>query len=170
MVAAGLTALEALGIAVRREMDAGVTYRDLAAGCQSPLARDRFLLLQREAHQHETMLRARYDQLFPDVKLAVPPAAAAPAPAVVGGGGHGEGLRGALGFAVEAERRAREFYMEAAGATADPTGQNMFRYLADVHGRHQMTLESEYDTVLRYPHAFDDPQAPWRPELRSRPE
>ena len=168
MVAAGLTALEALGIAVRWEMDAGVTYRDLAAGCDSPLARDRFLLLQREAQQHETLLRGRYAQLFPDVKLAVPSAAAVPAPA--GAVGSGEGLKGALGFAVEAERRAREFFMEAAGATADPTGQSMFRYLADVHGRHQMTLESEYDTVLRYPHAFDDPQAPWRPELRSRPE
>jgi rubrerythrin len=170
VVAAGLTALEALGIAIRREMDAGVTYRDLAADCESPLARDRFLLLQREAQQHETMLRGRYDEWFPDVKLAVPPSAVAPVPAAVGAAGHGTGLKGALGFAVEAERRAREFYMEAAGATPDPTGQSMFRYLADVHGRHQMMLESEYDTVLRYPHAFDDPQAPWRPELRSRPE
>lgn len=168
MVAAGLTALEALGIAIRREMDAGGTYRDLAAGCDSPLARDRFLLLQREAQQHETMLRGHYAQLFPDVKLAVPPAAVAAVPAVVMG--HGEGLKGALGFAVEAERRAREFYMEAAGAASDATGQSMLRYLADVHGRHQMMLESEYDTVLRYPHAYDDPQAPWRPELRSRPE
>jgi rubrerythrin len=168
VVAAGLTSLEALGIAIRREMDAGATYGELAAGCDSPLARDRFLLLQREAQQHETMLRGRYDEWFPDVKLAVPPSAAAPVLAVAGG--HGEGLKGALGFAVEAERRAREFYMAAAGATSDPTGQNMFRYLADVHGRHQMMLESEYDTVLRYPHAFDDPQAPWRPELRSRPE
>jgi len=31
-----------------------------------------------------------------------------------------------------------------------------------------MVLEAEYDTVLRYPHAFDDPQAPWRPEARLR--
>jgi rubrerythrin len=165
---AGLTALEALGIAIRREMDAGETYRDLAAGCDSPLARDRFLLLQHEAQQHETMLRSRYDEMFPDVKLSVPRSAKTPVPAVAGG--HGDGLKGALGYAVEAERRAREFYMEASVATSDPTGQNMFRYLADVHGRHQMMLESEYDTVLRYPHAFDDPQAPWRPERRSRPK
>jgi hypothetical protein len=29
-----------------------------------------------------------------------------------------------------------------------------------------MELEAEYDMVLRYPHAYDDPQAPWRPESR----
>jgi hypothetical protein len=40
----------------------------------------------------------------------------------------------------------------------------MYRYLAEVHARHHMELEAEYDLVLRYPHAFDDPQAPWRHE------
>jgi rubrerythrin len=168
MEATGLTALEALGIAVRREMDAAATYQSLAAGCANLLARDRFRLLEREAQQHEAMLRRRYQELFPDVELVLPPpTAAAPVPRS-DGGDQCEGLKGALRFAVDALRRSREFYLEAASGTADPTGQAMFRYLADEHARQQMVLEAEYDTVLRYPHAFDDPQAPWRPERRLR--
>ncbi len=172
MVATDLTALEALGIAVRREMDAARTYRELSAGCTNPLARERFQLLEREAAQHEAMLRRRYAEKFPDVALVVPPApSAGEVPGAASPAGEGcTGLKGALRYALEAERKAREFYLEAAGATTDLTGQAMFRYLADEHARHQMVLEAEYDTILRYPHAFDDPQAPWRPERRLRQE
>ncbi len=168
MEAIGLTALEALGIAIRREMDAATTYHNLADACSSQLARERFHLLEREAAQHQAILRRRYQDLFPDVALVVPPPAAEVPEAARGAAERCEGLKGVLRFAVEAERRAREFYLEASSATSDPTGQAMFRYLADEHARHQMVLEAEYDTVLRYPHAFDDPQAPWRPERRLR--
>ena len=170
MVVTGLTALEALGIAVRRERDAAATYRTLAEACENPLARDRFYLLEREAEQHEALLRRKYLDLFPDVALVVPPAAADQSPAVESGGERCEGLKGALRYAIETERRSREFYLDASTATSDLTGQAMFRYLADQHARHQSVLEAEYDTVLRYPHAFDDPQAPWRPERRLRQE
>jgi rubrerythrin len=170
MSATGLTALEALGLAVRREIDAGTTYHDLGDGCANPLARERFRLLESEAQQHEAMLRRRYRELFPDVELAVPPPAAGVSRARAAAGVGCEGLKEVLRFAVEAERRSREFYVEASAGTADLTAQAMFRYLADQHARHQMALEAEYDTVLRYPHAFDDPQAPWRPERRLRQE
>jgi rubrerythrin len=170
MVTTGLTALEALGVAVRREMDAARTYADLGSGCTNPLARERFHLLECESQQHEAMLRRRYRELFPDVELAVPPPAGDTPQVRAAAAERWEGLKAVLRFAVEAERRAREFYLEASGATADRTAQSMFRYLADQHARHQAALEAEYDTVLRYPHAFDDPQAPWRPERRLRQE
>ena len=63
MVTTGLTALEALGVAVRREMDAARTYADLGSGCTNPLARERFHLLECESQQHEAMLRRRYREL-----------------------------------------------------------------------------------------------------------
>jgi rubrerythrin len=170
MVVTELTALEALGVAVRRELDAAATYHALAESCRNPLARDRFYLLEHEAAQHEALLRRKYQELFPDVALVVPPAAPEAAPARVGAGDACEGLKGALRYAIEAERRAREFYLGAAAATVEITGQTMFRYLGDQHARHQILVEAEYDTVLRYPHAFDDPQAPWRPERRLRQE
>lgn len=169
MVETGLTALEALGVGVRRELDAAAAYRALAEVCGNPLARDRFRLLEREAAQHEALLRRKYRDLFPDVDLAVPPALE-PAGARPPDGADCGGLKGVLRFAIELERRSREFYVEASAATSEPTGQAMFRYLADEHARHQIVLEAEFDTVLRYPHAYDDPQAPWRPERRLRQE
>jgi len=169
MLTTDLTALEALAVAVRREMDTARTYGDLASRCTSPLARDRFQLLVQESRQHEALLRARHADLAPGVALAVPPPLAPASPAA-GGAEPCEGLRGALRFAADGERRAREFYLDAAATAVDLTGHNMFRYLADAHARHHAELEAEYDLILRYPHAYDDPQAPWRPEGRTRKE
>ncbi|MEK6986960.1 MAG: ferritin family protein [Candidatus Thermoplasmatota archaeon] len=169
MLTTDLTALEVLGVAVRREMDTARTYPDLASRCTSPLARDRFQLLVQESRQHEALLRARHADLAPGVAVAVPPPLAS-APQAAGGSDAGEGLRGALRYAADAERRSREFYLDAAATAADLTGHNMFRYLADAHARHHAELEAEYDLILRYPHAYDDPQAPWRPEGRTRKE
>ena len=167
MITSELTSLEALGAAIRREIDAGQVFRSLASGCSNPLATDRFLLLARESAQLEQLLRGRYDALFPTVPLVVPPSLVPP-PGPPTGPDRCEGLRAALRFAADAERQAREFYLDAANAATDLTGQSMFRYLADVHARHQSELEAEYDVILEYPHAFDDVQAPWRPEVRSR--
>jgi rubrerythrin len=165
VITSELTALEALGIAIRREIDAGQVFRDLASSCSNPLAADRFVLLTRESAQQERLLRDRYDMLFPGVPLLVPPSVAPP-PGRSTGPGPGDGLRAALRFAADAERQAREFYLDAANAATELTGQAMFRYLAEVHARHQSELEAEYAVILQYPRAFDDVPAPWRPEVR----
>jgi len=167
VITSALSALEALGIAIRREIDAGQVLRNLAAGCSNPLATDRFLLLARESAQQEQLLRDRYDGLFPGVPLVVPPPVAPP-PGLLTGSDPCDGVRAALRFAADAERQAREFYLDAANAAADLTGQAMFRYLAEIHARHQSELEAEYAVILQFPHAFDDVQAPWRPEVRLR--
>jgi len=166
MPVAGLTALEALGIAVRREMDAAALYQQLADRCDSPLARDRFSLLAQEARHHEALLRARYAREAGGAELVLPPSSVAPGPE--GPFTCAEGLGGALRFALEAERRTREFYLDSAAGSEEPAGQEMFAYLADVHAHLIMILESQSAMVLRYPRAFDDVSVPWRPERVSR--
>jgi rubrerythrin len=163
----GLTSLEALGLAIRREIDAGQVFRNLATGCANSLTRDRFLLLARESAQQEQLLRDRYAALFPSVPLAVPPSPG-PLPEPALAPDRNAGLRAALRFAADTERQAREFYLEASNEAADPTAQAMYRYLADVHGRRQAHIEAEYDVIVRYPFAFDDAPTPWRPEIRLR--
>ena len=163
MAPTDLTALEVLGVAVRREMDAALAYHELASGCTSILAQERFRLLEQEAHHNEAMLRARHAELAPGVPLAIPATSAVPAP---GGLAGCAGLRDALKLALAAASQAREFYLEAAAEATDLTGRAMLRYLADVYGRHRMEIEAEHDLVVRYPHAYDDPLAPWRPEPR----
>jgi rubrerythrin len=163
VIARELTALEALGVAIRREMDTQPIFRDIAVACLSPLARERFQHLATEARLHEALLRRRYAALFPDVDLVVPPSMApVPRPA----GPCGGGLREALRLASEAEWQARVFFLDAAAQASDLSGQAMFRYLAGVHARRHMQLASEYELVLQYPHAYDDQDTPWRPETR----
>jgi rubrerythrin len=166
VIANKLTALEALGVAVRREMDTQQIFRDLAAACNSPLPRERFALLANEARQHEALLRRRHAELFPDVDLALPPSMA-PVPRVEGAHRYG-GLREALRLAADAEWQARDFFLDAAALASDLSGQAMFRYLAGVHAQHHMQLASQYELVLQYPHAYDDQEAPWRTETRNR--
>jgi rubrerythrin len=165
VLTADLTALEALGVAVRREMDAAAAYHDLAGHCAGSLARDRFLLLEQEARRHEALLRRQYADMASGAELRLPRASLAPAPEA-GQVEEGAGIRGAVRCAADAEARARVFYLDAAAAAEDPAAREMLRYLADVHARRHMELESEYELVVRYPHAYDDQAAPWRPEVR----
>jgi len=164
-----LTALEALGVAVRREMDAASAYHDLAARCAGSLARDRFLLLEQESRRHEALLRRRYAEMASGAELRLPRASLAPAPEAAQVGA-GAGIREAVRCAAEAEAVAREFYLDAAAVAEDATAREMLRYLADVHARRHMELESEYELVVRYPHAYDDQVSPWRPEVRMADE
>ena len=166
MLTADLTALEAIGVAVRRELDAALTYHGLAERCGNPLARERFQLLEEEARHHEQMLLRRHGELAVGAEPAVPRCPVAPAPEIRADQDPGEGLLAALRCAADAARRAREFYLDAAATAGEQPDHAMFRFLADVHARHHMELEAEYDLVLRYPHALDDPQAPWRAEGR----
>lgn len=169
MLTADLTALEILGVAVRREVDAAAAYRDLAVRCTGSLARDRFLLLEQEARRHETLLRRRYAEMASGAELRLPRASLAPAPEAASVDA-GAGIRGAVRCAADAEARAREFYLDAATAAEDPAAREMLRYLADVHARRHMELESEFELVVRYPHAYDDQAPPWRPEVRMADE
>lgn len=169
MLTTDLTALEALGVAVRREMDAAQTYHELAARCSGSLASDRFLLLEQEARRHEVLLRRQYSELASGAELRLPRTSLAPSPEGARVDAEG-GIRSAVRCAADAEARAREFYLDAAAAAEDPTARTMLRFLADVHSRRHMELESEYELVVRYPHAYDDQALPWRPEVRMADE
>ncbi len=169
MLTADLTALEVLGVAVRREMDAAQAYHELAGRCAGSLASDRFLLLEQEARRHELLLRRQYAELASGAELRPPRTSMAPAPEASQADAM-PGIRGAVRCAADAEARAREFYLDAAALAEDPTARTMLRFLADVHARRHMELEAEYDLVVRYPHAYDDQVSPWRPEVRMADE
>ncbi len=161
----GLTALEALGVAIRREADAAQVFERIAAACANPLVRDRFLLLARESAQVEALLRNRHHEVFPDVELSLPPASPN-LPDPMQASDRCTGLKDAVRWAVDVEREAREEFEDAVPWADDWAAKEMFVYLADVHARRASDLEAEYDLIVRYPHAFDDEQAPWRPEAR----
>jgi len=160
-----LTALEALGIAIRAETDAAEIYREVAGRIGNRLPQERVLLLANEELQHKRILEEAYSQQFPDVPLALP---GSQLPKTI----CTRALRGQLSIreilscVIEQERRSRDFYLEAAERTVDLTGKMMFNFLADWEFSHQMALSAEYEMLVRYPRYFQQTGEPWKPEFR----
>jgi rubrerythrin len=159
----GVTSLEALGIAIRSEMDSRDVYRELAARAGDPLLRRRFELLAAEEERHREYLEERYRDLSGDVPLRLPPSTLPRGLATAEERARST-LRAVLTMAIEEERRSREFYLRAAGETDDLSGQAMFRYLADLEYQHWMALGQEMDMMLRYPNYGRPGPSPWRSE------
>jgi rubrerythrin len=164
----GLTSLEALGVAIRQELDAADTYRELADRIEEPLVRRRFELLAAEEEQHRAALEARWNELAAGVPLKLPPSGL-PGEMCTPERRGGHTIREVLDFAIVQERRCREFYLEASRETSDLSGQGMFRYLADIKYAHWMSLAQERDLMIRYPNYGRRGPTPWRSEARGRP-
>ena len=166
MLAEDLTALEALGIAIRAEADAAEVYGEIAKRVHNPLIRQKIELLAKEELQHQRILEAAYRERFPEVPLELP-RSQLPREFSCAALREQQTLKDILSFAIDEERRAHEFYLRAAEQTKDLSGQMMFHYLADWEFSHQMALSAEYEMVVRYPRHFGEGAEPWKPEFRT---
>ena len=159
----GLTALEALGIAIRAEIDARAIYEELAHRADEPRIRRRFELLAAEEQQHREYLEARWEEVAADVSLKLPDSHL-PREMVSREMRAKRSIEEVLDMAIDEERRSREFYLRAARETNDLSGRAMFRFLADMEYQHWMTLAQEKDMLVRYPNYGRPGLLPWRPE------
>jgi rubrerythrin len=160
---AGLTSLEALGLAIRHELDARDVYRELADRCRDRLVQRRFALLAAEEERHHDLLQDRWRELSGGQELRLPPSQLPPGMATRAERG-AHTLDEVLDLAIDEERRSRDFYLEAARETDDLSGQAMFRFLADMEYRHWMELAQERDLHARYPSYGGASPSPWRSE------
>lgn len=159
----GLTSLEALGLAIRAESDAIDIYNELADRCDRPLVCRRFRQLAAEEEQHRVYLVEKWDELAGGVELKLPPSQLPPEMGSrTDRGAHS--IEEVLDLAIDEEKRSREFYLKAARETQDLSGQQMFRYLADMEFRHWMHLSQERDLLSRYPRYHGAAPAPWSRE------
>ena len=161
----GLTALEALGVAIRNEMDAIELYQELADRCRDcdKLACRRFELLAADEAQHREFLLAKWKELAGNLELKLPPSAL-PRDKVTREQRRAMPLESVLDLAMQEERRSRELYLRAARETEDLSGQAMFRFLADMEYKHWVHLAQELDLLARYPNYLRPGPLPWRPE------
>ena len=67
-----LTAVEALGVAIRAETDASELYAELATRVPNPFLQQKILLLSKEELQHKRILEEAYKAQFPEVPLVLP--------------------------------------------------------------------------------------------------
>jgi rubrerythrin len=165
----GLTALEALGVAIRAEMDSRELYQELAERSENPQIRRRFELLAADEAQHLEYLEGRWQELAKDVPLKLPPSQH-PTEMLTPEQRAKQDLEAVLDMAIDEERRSREFYLRAARETDDPSGRAMFRFLADMEFEHWMTLGQEKDLLVRYPNYGRPGKVPWRAEKGIAPE
>lgn len=167
MIIKKLTSLEALGVAIRSEIDAQAIYREMAQRVTNPSSKERFHILESEEEQHQNILERKYNKLFPHVPLKVPhtllPAKAADAELR-----KDLNLREVLEIAIQEERHSRDFYSDAATRIDDLSGRAMLKFLADMEYSHMMSLTAEYDLLVKYPHYYEDVEEPWHEEPRLR--
>ena len=163
----GLTALEALGVAIRAEQDSREVYEELAdRSAQEHISR-LFRRLAEDEGQHLRFLRDRYAELAGSVPLKLPPSRL-PEKLSTPELRRDASLDRVLDMAIEEEKRSRDHYLKAANETDDPSGQRMFRYLADMEYEHWMELEHERKMLERYPNHARKGPAPWMPEVALR--
>ena len=162
-----LTSLEALGIAIRSELDAQNLYEELSQRTASAGVAGRFKQLLNEEKQHHQILTEMYGRLFPNTEVRLPPSVLPVVFSTREKRAH-QSLPDVLQLAIEEERRSREFYLDAAEQTPELSGKKMFRFLADMEYSHQMRLQAEYELCRRYPNYFACGEEPWKPELRMR--
>ncbi|NPV12240.1 MAG: hypothetical protein HPY57_10660 [Ignavibacteria bacterium] len=62
-----------------------------------------------------------------------------------------ESISDILRYAINLERKSREFYLDCAELVQDLSGKRMFRFLADMEFNHQMILTNELEMIEKYP-------------------
>lgn len=159
----GLTALEALGVAIRAETDTRDLFAELARRCDRPLVCRRFEQLAAEESQHLTYLSERWNQISGGVPLRLPPSNL-PAEMDTSDQREAQTIEDVLELAIDTVRHERDFYIRAARETDDLSGQRMFQYLADMAFRQMNQLTEERDLLIRYPRYHGSTPEPWQPE------
>lgn len=162
MVDQSLTALEALGIAIRSELDVEKLYQELASRTENDLLKDRFLNLYQEERRHQLLLEKKYKEMFPNIDLKIPPSQL-PKEIVDQYLSKDLSIKDVLKFAIDEERRLKEFYLDYAETDIDLSGKRMFRFLADLKFSHQMRLTAELELIEKYPAYYEGPTS-WEVE------
>lgn len=154
MISPDLTALEALEISIRAEIDSQDLYLELANKCNNDILKERFISLYKEEIKHQTILTQIHKELFPEVELKIPPSLISLEELKLKMN-KPEGILEVLKFAIDKEKKSREFYLDAANLVQDISGKRMFRFLADMEFTHQMILNAELEMIEKYPLYFD---------------
>ncbi len=162
-----LTSLEALGIAIRSEIDAQNLYEELSQRTASAAVAGRFKQLFKEEKQHQKILEEMHSRYFPGTQVKPPPSVL-PVSFNTKGKRINKSVVDVLELAIEEERKSREFYLDAAEQTPELSGKRMFRFLADMEFSHQMRLQAEVELCKRYPAYFCGGREPWKPEQKKK--
>lgn len=152
----GLTVIEILALAIKKELDAASFYKQLAGKIANPIIRERFLQLAKEERMHRALLQAEYKRLTGESKKPPLP--------------KGKfttrddfvlveaSIEQALLYAIQTERDAQKLYATAAKTSSDPRGKRLLEYLVEFEKGHERQLKSELNFYRKAPLWFDETQ------------
>ena len=137
-----------LDFAIGKEQEAHDLYADLAEKVRRPGLRTTFLELAEMELGHRTRLEKIKGGTLPgfvpekvaDLKISDYLVEAEPHPNM--------DYQEALLFAMKAEQKAHDLYVNLAGATADSGLRGIFKGLAQEELKHKLFFETEYDDVI----------------------
>jgi len=144
-----LTPLEALGIAIKAEIEAAETYERLANLVKNRALKEKAHFLQGEELKHRALLEEAYARQFPDVELVLPGQSLVPR---VDAALEGEvSVPELLALAMQAEQASERFYADLARRSRSESARAMFQHLSRMEGSHFHLLQVEHDLVTRFP-------------------
>ncbi|MCX5754244.1 MAG: ferritin family protein [Candidatus Krumholzibacteria bacterium] len=137
-----LTTLEVLSIAIKSEIEAIKLYRRMNEKAKNPDLKVKMDFLASQEMNHERILTEAYRKKFPGVDLSMPPKTLVPSiddilpPEAT--------LKELFAAAMEAEKKADDFYTGLAKKTRDQSSRSMLEYLASMERSHFSILDAEY--------------------------
>ncbi|MDH4135306.1 MAG: ferritin family protein [Anaerolineae bacterium] len=148
-----LTPLEALGIAIKAEIEAAETYERLANLVKNRALKEKAHFLQGEELKHRALLEEAYARQFPDVELALSGQSLVPR---VEAALEGEvSVPELLALAMQAEQASERFYADLARRSQSESARVMFQHLSRMEGSHFHLLRVEHDLATRFPDYYN---------------
>lgn len=142
-----LTAVEAIGLAIRSEEDAADFYGKVSKMVKNELVKAKYVSLAKEEVGHRAILVNLYKKLTGE--NAPPRIPGDPKTAESGFPVAMTSMEEIFEFAISREQEAQAFYRRAASSTSDVSGKRTFEYLADIERGHELMLKMEYDAYKR---------------------
>jgi rubrerythrin len=156
-----LTPLEALGVAIKAEIEAAETYERLANLVKNRALKEKAHFLQGEELKHRALLEEAYARQFPDVELVLPAQSLVPRVEAEPVLSEAEGLEGEvsvpdlLALGMQAEQASERFYADLARRSQSESAQAMFQYLSRMESSHFHLLQVEHDLITRFPDYYN---------------
>lgn len=137
-----LTTLEVLTIGIKAEMAAVVLYTKMKEMAAAADMKDTMDYLIGQEERHEAFMRKAFSEQFPEVDLKLPQNTIVPM--VNDSIGEDAGMKELFEAAMEAEKKANEFYTDLASKTRDPNSRKLLEYIASMERSHLSILQAEY--------------------------
>lgn len=152
-----LTALEILGVAIRKEIEAQGFYTKMAERIKNRVVRERIMNLAGDELGHERLLKRIYTEWSGEENPPVPDKGITPASELINDEMTHEQI---LETAIKQERAAVDLYIAASKKAQDDSGRRVLQYLSEFERTHERILTSELEYLRKNTDWFDEETFP----------